>query len=87
MEVLLVLEFAPQLESGWIMMDPGLHTHHLDTQEAEDVALLSDQCHGNWSCERGPGGLAPGVEWWEGGEVVAGRWRRNQTEVLDSLEG
>ncbi|CAK9085221.1 unnamed protein product [Durusdinium trenchii] len=26
--------------------------------EAEDVALLSDQCHGNWSCERGPGGLA-----------------------------
>ena len=21
-------------------------------KEAEDVALLSDQCHGNWTCER-----------------------------------
>lgn len=24
--------------------------------EAEDVALLSDQCHGNWTCERGEEG-------------------------------
>lgn len=26
-------------------------------KEAEDVALLSDQCHGNWTCERGEEGL------------------------------